>query len=76
MLTDTKLRKALGKRRDKVEVISDSHVLNVRLTTSGGISFFYRYRWVGKPVQLTICDYPSITLLQARERSQQFKAWI
>ncbi|WP_405424108.1 tyrosine-type recombinase/integrase [Pantoea stewartii] len=76
MLTDTKLRKALGKRRDKVEVISDSHGLNVRLTISGGISFFYRYRWEGKPVQLTIGDYPSITLLQARERRQQFKAWI
>ncbi|WP_210492794.1 tyrosine-type recombinase/integrase [Pantoea ananatis] len=76
MLTDTKLRKALGKRREKVEVISDSHGLNVRLTISGGVSFFYRYRWEDKPVQLTIGDYPSITLLQARERRQQFRTWI
>lgn len=76
MLTDTKLRKALGKRRDKVEVISDSHGLNVRLTVSGGVSFFYRYRWEEKPVQLTIGDYPSITLSQARERRQQFRLWI
>lgn len=76
MLTDTKLRKALGKRRDKVEVISDSHGLNVRLTLSGGVTFFYRYRWEDKPVQLTIGDYPSISLLQARERRQQFRLWI
>lgn len=76
MLTDTKLRKALGKRRDKVEIISDSHGLNVRLTLSGGVTFFYRYRWDDKPVQLTIGDYPSISLLQARERRQQFRLWI
>ncbi|EJL82846.1 site-specific integrase [Pantoea sp. GM01] len=76
MLTDTKLRKALGKRRDKVEIISDSHGLNVRLTLSGGVTFFYRYRWKDKPAQLTIGDYPSITLSQARERRQQFRLWI
>ncbi|WP_293797436.1 site-specific integrase [uncultured Pantoea sp.] len=76
MLTDTKLRKALGKRRDKVEIISDSHGLNVRLTLSGGVTFFYRYRWEDKPVQLTIGDYPSISLSQARERRQQFRLWI
>ncbi|WP_337025410.1 site-specific integrase [Pantoea anthophila] len=76
MLTDTKLRKALNKRREKVEVISDSHGLNVRLSISGGVTFFYRYRWEGKPVQLTIGDYPSISLSQARERRQQFRQWI
>ncbi|TPG62592.1 tyrosine-type recombinase/integrase [Ewingella americana] len=76
MLTDTKLRKSLGKRRDKVEVISDAQGLNVRLSVSGGITFFYRYRWEDKPVQLSIGDYPSITLSQARERRQQFRAWL
>lgn len=76
MLTDTKLRKALGKKRDKIEVISDAHGLNIRLSTSGSITFFYRYRWNGKAVQLTIGDYPSISLSQARERRQQFRAWL
>lgn len=76
LLTDTKLRKALGKRRDKVEIISDSHGLNARLTISGGVTFFYRYRWDDKPAQLTIGNYPSISLSQARERRQQFRLWI
>lgn len=40
MLTDTKLRKSLGKRREKVEVISDSNGLNVRLSITGSITFF------------------------------------
>lgn len=76
LLTDTKLRKSLGKRREKVEVISDSQGLNVRLSVSGGVTFFYRYRWEDKPVQLTIGDYPSISLSQAREHRQQFRTWI
>ncbi|WP_227542070.1 hypothetical protein [Klebsiella pneumoniae] len=32
MLTDTKLKKALGKKRDDIEVLSDSHGLNVRIS--------------------------------------------
>lgn len=76
MLTDTKLRKSLGKRRDKVEVLSDAHGLNARLSIAGGITFFYRYRWQGKAVQLSVGDYPGITLSQARERRQQFRAWL
>ena len=76
MLTDTKLRKALGKKRDKIEVISDAHGLNARLSTSGSITFFYRYRWGGKAAQLTIGDYPTVSLSQARERRQQFRAWL
>ncbi|MDP1276955.1 Arm DNA-binding domain-containing protein, partial [Klebsiella pneumoniae] len=68
LLTDTKLRKALGKKRDQIEVISDAHGLNVRLSTSGSITFFYRYRWNGKAAQLTIGDYPTTSLSQARER--------
>ncbi|EKL7003937.1 tyrosine-type recombinase/integrase, partial [Escherichia coli] len=76
MLTDTKLRKSLGKRREKVEVLSDSNGLNVRLSITGSITFFYRYRWQGKPVQLSIGDYPTISLSQARDRRQQFRAWL
>ncbi len=76
LLTDTKLRKALGKKRDQIEVISDAHGLNVRLSTSGSITFFYRYRWNGKAAQLTIGDYPTTSLAHARERRQQFRAWL
>ncbi|CAM6264760.1 TPA: tyrosine-type recombinase/integrase [Escherichia coli] len=76
MLTDTKLRKALGKRRESVEVLSDSNGLNVRLSITGGVTFFYRYRWQGKPVQLSIGEYPAYSLALARDRRQQFRAWL
>lgn len=76
LLTDTKLRKTLGKKRDKIEVISDAHGLNDRSSMSGSITFFYRYRWDGKAAQLTIGDYPTVSLSHARERRQQFRAWL
>jgi integrase len=76
MLTDTKLRKSLGKRREKVEVLSDTNGLNVRLSIAGAVTFFYRYRWENKPAQISIGEYPSISLSSARERRQQFRKWI
>jgi len=76
MLTDTKLRKSMGKRRDKVEVISDANGLNVRLSMAGAVTFFYRYRWENKPVQITLGDYPALSLSEARERRQLFRKWL
>lgn len=76
MITDTKLRKALGKKRDDIEVISDSHGLNVRISQTGKITFFYRYRWAGKAVKLNVGDYPAMSIAQARERRQVFRNWI
>lgn len=76
MLTDTKLRKSLGKRRDAVEVLSDAHGLNVRLSVAGAVTFFYRYRWEGKPVQITLGEYPNLSLSEARDRRQAFRKWI
>ena len=76
MITDTKLRKALGKKRDDIEIISDSHGLNARISQAGKISFFYRYRWAGKAVKLNVGDYPAMSITQARERRQQFRNWL
>lgn len=76
MITDTKLRKALGKKRDDIEVVSDSHGLNARISHTGKISFFYRYRWAGKAVKLNVGDYPAMSIAQARERRQQFRTWL
>ncbi|HCL6073753.1 TPA: DUF4102 domain-containing protein, partial [Citrobacter freundii] len=67
MITDTKLRKALGKKRDDIETISDSHGLNARISQAGKVSFFYRYRWAGKAVKLNVGDYPAMSIVQARE---------
>lgn len=76
MLTDTRLKKSLGKKRETVEIESDSHGLNARISQAGKITFFYRYRWQGKPVKLNVGDYPAISIAQARERRQIFRNWL
>lgn len=76
MLTDTKLKKSLGKPRDSIEVISDSNGLNVSISIVGRVTFFYRYRWNGKAARLNIGEYPSLSIALARKRMQQFRAWI
>lgn len=76
MLTDTKLKKALGKKREEIEVVADTHGLNARISQAGKITFFYRYRWDSKAVKLNIGEYPSMSIAQARERRQQFRSWL
>lgn len=39
-------------------------------------NILYRYRWNGKAAQLTIGDYPTTSLSQARERRQQFRGTV
>lgn len=68
MLTDTKLRKALGKKREEIEIVSDSHGLNARISQAGKITFFYRYRWACKAVKLNVGEYPAMSIAQARVR--------
>ncbi|GKW21859.1 integrase [Pectobacterium araliae] len=76
MISDTKLRKSLGKRRESIEIISDANGLNVRISAAGKVTFFYRYRWKGKEVQLSMGEYPSMTIAQARERRQVLRGWL
>ncbi|WP_110875958.1 tyrosine-type recombinase/integrase [Franconibacter helveticus] len=76
MLTDTKLRKSLGKKREDIEIVSDSHGLNARISQTGKITFFYRYRWADKAVKLNVGEYPAMSIAQARERRQQFRNWL
>lgn len=76
MLTDTKLKKALGKRRDEIETVADTHGLNARISQAGKVTFFYRYRWEAKAVKLNIGEYPAMSIAQARERRQQFRGWL
>ncbi|WP_420913833.1 Arm DNA-binding domain-containing protein [Klebsiella michiganensis] len=68
--------KALSEKRNKVEVISDSHGRAVRLSINGSITFFYWYRWNGKAVQLTIGDYPFASLSYSREQGLQCRPWL
>lgn len=72
MLTDAKLRTAPGKK-DKIEVISEAQGLNVRLSISGSITFFYRDRGNGKAAQPPTGDNPTVSLFHALEHREAFR---
>ncbi|EJP3274117.1 integrase arm-type DNA-binding domain-containing protein [Vibrio parahaemolyticus] len=74
MLSDSKLRSYYGKKREKQLVLSDRDGLYVRVSTAGGVSFFIRYRYAGKPDQLTIGPYPELSLKEARDRSLHYRS--
>lgn len=64
VLTDTKLRRL--KARDAVYRIADSNGLAIEVRATGAKFWRYRYRYAGKPTMLTLGEYPSIGLADAR----------
>ncbi|USE00693.1 site-specific integrase [Vibrio sp. SCSIO 43133] len=66
-LTDSKLKALNGKKHDKAPIkIADRDGLTVYHRKTGKLSFVYRYRYNGKPQDLTLGSYPVIGLAEAR----------
>ena len=72
-LTDTWLKKNLGKARDEQHVEPDRDGLSVRVSPKGKITFQMRFRYEGKQARLDLGSYPNLTLLQARKELQKMK---
>lgn len=74
MLSDSKLRSLHRKPRDKQDVFSDRDGLYIRVSPTGKVAFFIRYRYNGKADQLTIGSYPEMSLKEARDRNIEYRA--
>lgn len=72
-LTDTWLKKNLGKVRAEQHVEPDRDGLSVRVSPKGKITFQMRFRYQGKQARLDLGSYPNLTLLQARQELQKMK---
>jgi len=72
-LTDTWLKKNLGKARVEQHVEPDRDGLSVRVSPKGKITFQMRFRYEGKQARLDLGSYPNLTLLQARKELQKMK---
>lgn len=68
-LTDTKIR-ALVRAQQAVSGISDGSGLTFTLSHAGTASWVLRYRIGGRPRELTLGNYPDLSLQQARRRAQ------
>jgi integrase len=66
MLNDRKLKNT--KPKDKVYEIQDAEGLNVRVNTSGKLTFVHRYRFEGKQYRNNLGHYPALSLADARKK--------
>lgn len=73
MLSDSKLRSYHRKPQEKQLTLTDRDGLYLRVSKNGKLSFFMRYRYKGKPDQLTIGNYPDLSLKEARDRNLHFR---
>ncbi|EAC0928116.1 DUF4102 domain-containing protein, partial [Salmonella enterica subsp. enterica] len=53
-ISDSYLKSCLGRERDKVEEKADRDGLWVRISKKGAVTFFYRFRFLGKQDKMTI----------------------
>ncbi len=72
MLTDTKLR-AL-KAKDRPYRVADSNGLCIEVRPSGSKAWRYRYRYASKASIVTIDEYPSMSLQQARAERDKLRS--
>lgn len=73
-LSDTYLKSNLGRGRLKIEEKADRDGLWVRLSIKGAVTFFYRYRFMGRQDKMTIGPYPALSLKQARDEVSKHAA--
>jgi len=72
MLTDTKIRTL--KPKAAAYRIADSNGLVIEVRPSGSKAWRYRYRYAGKASMVTIDEYPSMSLQQARAERDKLRA--
>lgn len=73
-ISDSYLKSYLGRERDKVEEKADRDGLWVRISKKGAVTFFYRFRFLGKQDKMTIGSYPEFGLKAAREEVTKWAA--
>lgn len=71
MLTDTKIKQL--KPTDKTYRIADSNGLSIEVRVTGSKLWRYRYRFNAKPNMISLGEYPSVTLAQARKGRDKMK---
>lgn len=71
-ISDSYLKSCLGREREKVEEKADRDGLWVRVSKKGAVTFFYRYRFLGKQDKMTIGSYPAFSLKAAREEVEKW----
>ncbi|MBD8153335.1 tyrosine-type recombinase/integrase [Pantoea agglomerans] len=78
-LSDTSLRKMIGRESPADNFYADGGGLSVKVSKSGLMTWFYTYRIGGRqtaPQRLRLGNYPSLSLKAAREMREQCRSWL
>jgi hypothetical protein len=70
-LSDLKIRKA--KQRDKSYRLSDGLGLHIQIQPTGSKLWHFRYQFMGKEKLLSLGQYPSVSLAEARSKRDDAK---
>ncbi|NIF02124.1 tyrosine-type recombinase/integrase [Pantoea sp. Acro-805] len=78
-LSDTSLRKMIGRESPSDNFYADGEGLTVKVSKSGLMTWFFTYRIGGRettPQRLKLGNYPSLSLKAAREMREQCRRWL
>jgi integrase len=75
-LYDKQLKAVLDRPQTKVKILSDGDGLGARLSLQGKIRWQFRYKIEGKNKRVDLGDYPEISIVRARDLTQQCRMWL
>lgn len=78
-LSDTTLRKMIGRESPSDNFYADGEGLTVKVSKAGLMTWFFTYRIGGRettPQRLKLGNYPALSLKSAREMREQCRSWL
>lgn len=78
-LSDTTLRKMIGRESLADNFYADGEGLTVKVSKAGLMTWFFTYRIGGRettPQRLKLGNYPALSLKSAREMREQCRSWL
>ena len=78
-LSDTSLRKMLGRESPGDSFYADGDGLSVKVSRSGVLTWYFTFRIGGresKSQRIKLGNYPDLSLKAAREKREQCRAWL
>ncbi|MCT7505522.1 integrase arm-type DNA-binding domain-containing protein [Aliarcobacter cryaerophilus] len=74
LLKDTQIKKALPK--ETIYYLNDGGGLRLKISPNGSKIWVYRFTFGGKAKETTFQSYPSVTLIEAREKRDNYRKLI
>ncbi|WP_044179395.1 tyrosine-type recombinase/integrase [Phytobacter massiliensis] len=78
-LSDTSLRKMIGRESPGDSFYADGDGLSVKVSKVGVMTWYYTYRIGGRttaPQRMKLGNYPDLSLKSAREKREQCRTWL